>query len=227
MVPLRILKKESLSPGIIDFLSNNTVFLLGYHELPEQTPLDQARMEFEDKMKKHLDSIKKVLEENGADVETKMVFTHDEEETVERVSGEEEVDAILIANPSMEIKDVLVILTDKKELSEITVLLEVFSNKKEINITTAFVGKRDEGEDPIKQLNRFLKEREFDLENVGLNFWDENELFEKVNDYDLIVMGEVEKKFKQILFDKELPEKVADTSLGPVLIAMGRGKGGG
>jgi len=48
LVPVAILEGESPSAGLIALLGSTDVTVLGYHVLPEQTPPDQARAQFED-----------------------------------------------------------------------------------------------------------------------------------------------------------------------------------
>ena len=108
LVPIRVLEDQSIEPGVVTLLSRANVFLLGYHELPEQTPPGQARLQFEDRANERLEALKESLEEGGATVETRLVFTQDRQQTFDRVAKEEACIGTVILNPSMEMESVLV-----------------------------------------------------------------------------------------------------------------------
>jgi len=95
LVPLAILKGETVSAGVVDSLSNAEVVLLGYHVVPEQTPPGQARMSFEEHAEDALGETAAAFEDAGVPVETVLVFTHDRGETVGRVADERGCKAVL------------------------------------------------------------------------------------------------------------------------------------
>ncbi len=222
LLPLKVLEKESLSPGLVDFLSNNEVVLLGYHILPEQTPVGQARTQFLDKMEKKLDSITSSLNKNDVEVvDKKIVFTHDEEETVDRISEEKDVDGIIIPNPAMEIKNILVVITHEDEVGDLTNLLESIVGRPDYLFDVAVLGEPKGGEEVFDELNKVFIEKNIDLGDFKEKYCKLDELMEEIGEYDLIVMADVKKKLTD-LFKKELPQKIADTSLGPVIITLRR-----
>ena len=58
LVPIRVLEGESIPEGVPELLANAHVVLLGYHEIPEQTAPGQARMQFEERAQRKLESIR-------------------------------------------------------------------------------------------------------------------------------------------------------------------------
>ncbi|MDY7083395.1 MAG: universal stress protein, partial [Halobacteria archaeon] len=86
LVPVEVLEGESVPQGVVELLSNVPVFVLGYHEVPEQTAPDQARSQFGEKANAKLDEIVEAFEQAGAEVESRLVFTQDSNKTLERVT---------------------------------------------------------------------------------------------------------------------------------------------
>ncbi len=111
LVPLEILAGESLPPGTIDLLAPTHVVLLGYYEVPEQTPPDQARMQFEDRTIELLEALTADLERVGATVEPVVAFTRDRAQTIERIATEHHCDGELVVRPIGALKSVLIAVT--------------------------------------------------------------------------------------------------------------------
>ncbi|MFC6737215.1 hypothetical protein ACFQEQ_13320, partial [Halolamina salina] len=88
LVPVEVLEGESLSVPLVEFLAPTEVVLLGYHVLPEQTPTEQASMQFEDRAHAAIDEIAAAFREAGREVETRVAFTHDRDATVDGVASE-------------------------------------------------------------------------------------------------------------------------------------------
>ncbi|PHQ44714.1 universal stress protein UspA, partial [Halorubrum sp. C3] len=91
LVPVAVLEGGSVSPGLISLLGAVDVTVLGYHVLPEQTPPDQARLQFGERATSALEDISQEFAAAGGAADHRLVFTHDREQTIERVT--DEVDA--------------------------------------------------------------------------------------------------------------------------------------
>ncbi|MFC6726667.1 universal stress protein, partial [Halobium palmae] len=91
LVPLAVLEGESVSLGLMNLLGTVDVTVLGYHVLPEQTPPDQARLQYEERANETLADVAEEFRLAGGDADHRLVFTHDRAQTVDRVA--DEVDA--------------------------------------------------------------------------------------------------------------------------------------
>jgi len=76
--------------------------------VPDQTATGQARMQFEERANKRLDKHESILEAAGATVERRLVFTHDAQKTLDRMSDEAHCLAVLVPNETRPPDDVLV-----------------------------------------------------------------------------------------------------------------------
>ena len=86
LVPVAVLEGESVSPGLISLLGTVDVTVLGYHVLPEQTPPDQARLQFEERATSALEDISQEFRAAGGATDHRLVFTRDREQTMQRVA---------------------------------------------------------------------------------------------------------------------------------------------
>jgi hypothetical protein len=87
VVPVAVLKNESVPLGLMNLLSTMDVTVLGYHLLPEQTPPDQARLQYEERANEALSDVTEEFREAGGDADYRLVFTGDRQKTVRRDSS--------------------------------------------------------------------------------------------------------------------------------------------
>ncbi len=99
-----------LSQPLLRQLVSLDVFLLGWQEGPDQTSLEQAEQEYEEEAREALQGVATSFEEEGVEVRSQLVFTHDRFDAIERVAVEEECDAVLIPRPSTQITRLLLSL---------------------------------------------------------------------------------------------------------------------
>lgn len=120
LVPVAALQGESLSEAVVDLLSSVEVVLLGYHEVPDQTALEQAREQYNGRLRRTLSDYASLFEPDAAGVATRTVFTHDAQETIERIAIEEATTAILLVNPVPIVDRVLVPIRGPVNLDQLT-----------------------------------------------------------------------------------------------------------
>lgn len=108
LVHVELPEPPAISQDLVEVIASLNVVLLGWYNVPEQTSPEQARDQFEDEAQAALDEVAAAFREAGTEVETKLVFTPDPIETIERINEEEWCDAILIARPMYELERILV-----------------------------------------------------------------------------------------------------------------------
>ena len=88
LVPVEVLAGKTVAPGLMTLLGTVDVTVLGYHVLPEQTPPDQARHQYEERATAALEDLSEEFRAAGGAADHRLVFTHDREQTVTRVADE-------------------------------------------------------------------------------------------------------------------------------------------
>ncbi|MFB6135568.1 MAG: universal stress protein [Halobacteriaceae archaeon] len=225
LVPLRVLEGETVSPGTVDLLAAHRVVLLGYHELPEQTPPEQARDQFEAQAQQKLDAVVEAFEAAGADPETRIVFTHDAEQTIDRVADETDCPAFLIPNPSAEVTDVLVAVAPAVDVANVVEVSAPLLAGADVDVTVFATAASEEDRAASEDLVASTREA---LESAGVPADRVDGAVEVTTApvrataeagarHDLVVMGERAPSLRSVVFGED-PDQVAELSVGPVLV---------
>jgi nucleotide-binding universal stress UspA family protein len=223
LVPVEVLEGETVSEAVAEALSELPVVVLGYHVLPEQTAPGQARLQFEDQAQEKLDLIAAAFREAGGEADTRLVFTHDEEQTIDRVADETGCTAVLIPNPSGEIERLLVPLRGEVDVDRITAFVAALIGDRDIGVTLFHVAEDDEvtpeGQSLVDDGAGRLRELGVaDVETtVTTAETPRRAIAMAAADHDAVVMGESEPSLRSFLFG-EAAEQVAAQSLGPVVV---------
>lgn len=225
LVPVDILEGETVPESVIDLLARVPVVLLGYQVLPEQTPPGQARIQFEDQAQSKLEVLADAFDEAGERPETRLVFTHDEEQTLDRVAEEAGCQAILIPNPAPDITRLLVPLRGEADVTRISTFVAALSGDRDISVTLFHVAETEDesatGEARLEAAKRTLNEHGIDPGAINteaaISEFPVETITTAATEYDAAVMGASEPSLQSILFG-ERAEQVAARSLGPVVV---------
>jgi nucleotide-binding universal stress UspA family protein len=215
LVPLAVLENETVSSGLIDLLGTVDVTVLGYHVLPEQTPPDQARAQFEDRANSALDDISEEFRGAGGDADHRLVFTGDRQQTIERVADEEGVDAYAINGATGAVDRLLVPLSGAVKVPHILAFVEMLIADRDIGVTLLAAGNVEEGQ--LDDAAATLEEAGIDTGTVMGTGKPFDALMDAVTDHDAVVMGEAAPSLSSFLLGDEA-DRVAAGSVGPVLV---------
>ncbi|MFW6318274.1 MAG: universal stress protein [Halorubrum sp.] len=227
LVPLAVLEGESLPSGTAELLANARVVLLGYHVIPEQTAAQQAREQFGETAMSKLGEFADALAAAGADVETRLVFTHDEATTIDRQIYEHDCLAVLVPNSTTQVASVLVALRGTVGIGRNTRLVAGLFADADVAVTLYHA--LDEGESP-EDGESFLNGVQSDLVERGIAADRIETLVEEADapldaiagraeSHDAVVMGETDPSVTTFVFGMP-SEQVAERFLGPVLVVQ-------
>ncbi|MEZ3165344.1 universal stress protein [Halorubrum sp. RMP-47] len=227
LVPLAVLEGESLPPGTPELLANARVVLLGYHVIPDQTATEQAREQFGDKAMSKLDEFAARLTAAGADVETRLVFTHDRETTVDRLSYEYDCLAVLVPNSTDRVESVLVALRGTVGASRNARLVAGLFAEAGVAVTLYHAldegESRGDGEAFLKGVKSDLAERGVELDRietvVETGDIPIDDIASRAESHDAVVMGETDPSVTTFVFGMP-SEQLAERFLGPVLVVQ-------
>ncbi|MDZ7850349.1 MAG: universal stress protein [Halodesulfurarchaeum sp.] len=227
LVPRQVLEGESIPEGIPELLSGVHVLLLGYHVLPEQTATEQGREQFGEKATKRLAEFETMLEAKGATVETRLVFTHEAQQTINRVIVEEDCFAVLIPKATPPVERVLVAVRGTVGLDRLVAVLGGLFADSETDLSLYHVR---EGQETSEQTEAMFDEFESALVAAGITSEQLDTtvgtgtqlielLAEAAEDHELVVMGETDPSIATYVFG--LPQdQLAAQFLGPVLVVQ-------
>jgi nucleotide-binding universal stress UspA family protein len=194
------------------------VTVLGYQELPEQTPADQAREQFEDRAVAALEDLAEEFREAGGDADTRLVFTHERKQTVDRVANEVDARAYAITGATGDVDRLLVPIAGDVAVDRILDFVAELVGDRDITVTL-FLASQAEGAETLLEksadrLNESGISTETDLVVSGQPF---ESLIKAVPGHDAIVMGEQAPSLSKFLLG-DAAERVASASVGPVLV---------
>ena len=227
LVPIRVLKGESIPEGTPELLANARVVLLGYHVVPDQTATDQARLQFEERGHNRLDEYEEILEAAGATVETRLVFTHEGQQTIDRMIGEHDCHAVLVPNATSPPEEVLVAILGTAGINRVARVVAGLFADTDVGVTLYHVADEDEtGEDAETLLDAAsarLTDAGMDAgaidTRVARDASPQDAIVDAAGEFDAVVMGESDPSLSTFVFGMRA-EQVADRFLGPVLVVQ-------
>ncbi|WP_259372364.1 universal stress protein [Salinarchaeum sp. IM2453] len=207
--------------------------ILGYHVLPEQTSPDQARLQYEDRATEALEDLKAEFESAGCKADHRLVFTHSQKQTIERITDEIGAQAFVIPGMAGQIDRLLVSLSDKVDIGNILSFVESLVVDRDIGVTLFTA--RDSGLDSeqIASATKRLQEAGIDVQTESGGEDTQRQpgepvafstLAEAAGGHGAVVMGEQSPTLRSSLFGDKKPEQVASECVSPVLVVNRLGK---
>jgi nucleotide-binding universal stress UspA family protein len=227
LVPIRVLEGESVPEGVPELLAHAHVVLLGYHVIPEQTAPGQAQMQFEERANDRIDEYEEIFEDAGATVERRLVFTHDGQRTLDRMTVEHDCLAVLVPNATGEIEDVLVAIRGAVGVDRLARVVAGVFGPMGVTVTLYHVADEAETDQDVQTLldgtTQRLTDLGMDAASIETRIEREQDALDAIVDaaeaYDAVVMGESDPSLVTFVFG--LPAaQVADRFLGPVLVVQ-------
>ena len=219
LVPLAVLEGESVSLGLMNLLGAVDVTVLGYHVLPEQTPPDQARLQYEDRANETLADVTEEFRLAGGDADHRLVFTHDREQTIDRVADEVGARAYAIKGATGDVERLLVPLSGGVDVDGLLSFVGDLVGGRDVGVTLLLVTDDETtGRRSLDEAEATLTERGIDVDAelvVGGDPFDS--LVDAVPDHEALVMGEQAPSLRSFLFGEET-ERAAAATVGPVLV---------
>lgn len=218
LVPVEVLAGESVGAGLVDLLSTVDVTVLGYHVLPEQTPPDQAREQFEDRAVAALEDVVAGFRAAGGAADSRLVFTHDRERTVDRVAEDVGARASVINGATGDVERLLVPLSGDVAVDRVLRFVEELVGGRDIAVTLFLASESEVAGDRLERAATRLRaagiETTTELVLAGRPF---EALVDLVPGHGAIVMGESAPSLSGFLLGEET-ERLAAASVGPVLV---------
>lgn len=227
LVPVDVLGGQAVPEAIIDAIASLPAVVLGYHEIPDQTATDQARMSYESQARAELDELRGVFEAAGCDVTTRLVFTHDRFKTFERVAVERDCDSVLLLNPAPVLESMLVAIRGDANVDYIARLVAAFLAGTTIDVTLLHVVTDDEdrerGVNSLETAAAKLADHDVDrdrIETVVVDGRPIDTVLAAAADHDLLVIGESRPSIRGHIF-RDRAERIARRTVDPVLVIRG------
>ena len=225
LVPFELPDGKPVSRLLVEDLAGMEVVLLGHYGLPEQTPPEAARAQFEAEAQAELDALASDFTEAGVEVTTRLMFGKDRAKAIDQVAIEEGCDAELDPAPTDGIGRILVPLVDTENLDRLAFFVRALLGEGSSEVTLLHVA---EGGEPVAEAEAMLEEARDamvesglhpDLVHVAVVDTDghDAEILRRAGDYDAVVMGEASPNVADRVFGT-LSDKIADRTGNPVIL---------
>ncbi|MDY6817489.1 MAG: universal stress protein [Halobacteriales archaeon] len=226
LLPVRVMEGQTVAAPLVEFLAPAEIVILGYHVLPEQTPVEQASMQFEDRAQEAVADIAETFRAAGRDPDTRIVFTHNRDQTVNRVATEVGATAILLPNPTGPIETVLVPLRGAIDTNRLADLVATLVGAEQGEVTLWGLSPEDSPFDPDQAVtqaadrlrNRGLSDAQITTDTAAGGTV--RDIIDRSDDYDIVVMGAGGTSLLSLLFGED-SERVAEGAVAPVLVVRG------
>jgi len=222
LVPVQVLEGQSVPEGVADMLGAAHVVLLGYHVIPEQTAPGQAQLQFEERATERLDEYSAIFEDAGATVDTRLVFTHNDQQTIDRMIDEHDCEAVLVPNATGPIEDVLVPVRGTVGADRLAHVVAGVFGESSVLLYHVADGAED-SEAILDSVRERLVEQGMDASAIRTLVEHDRPpleaILERSDDFDAVVMGESDPSLVTFVFGMPT-EQVAERFLGPVLVVQ-------
>ena len=226
LVPVAVLEGEAVSPGLMSLLGSVDVTVLGYHVLPEQTPPDQARLQYEDRATDALVDLSEEFRSAGGAADHRLVFTHDRERTVERVAEEIDANALAITGVTGDVDRLLVSISGDVSIDRVISFASDLVDGRDIGVTLFLAADEAEAgtaDERLESAAARLRSEGIDVRtSLAIGAPPIEGLLGDVPGHDAIVMGETAPSLSSLVFG-DASERVASASVGPVLVVRNDG----
>ena len=218
LVPVAVLEGESVAAGLMDLLGTMDVTVLGYHVLPEQTPPDQAREQYEERAVSALEDLAEEFRAAGGDADSRLVFTRDRGKSVDRVADEVDASAYAITGATGDVGSLLVPVSGDVAVERVVDFVAELVGDREIDVTLFLASEADDAGDRLAAAADRLRS-----DGVGVTTEQVasdrpfDALVDAVPGHDAIVMGEAAPSLSSFLLGDEA-ERLASATVGPVLV---------
>ena len=218
LVPVAVLDGGTVSPGLMNLLGTVDVTVLGYHVLPEQTPPDQARLQYEDRATSALEDLSQEFRTAGGAADHRLVFTRDREQTVDRIADEVGADVRAISGVTGDVGRLLVPLSGDVAVDRILSFVTELVGDRDIAVTPFLAGSPEAATERLDEAAAVFRDTGIDVEtgtaagNAPLAA-----LIDELPGHAASVMGERAPSRGSLVFGEE-SERVASASVGPVLV---------
>jgi nucleotide-binding universal stress UspA family protein len=226
LIDVELPEPAPLSPDLVDLLASLRIVLVGWYAVPEQTSPQQARDQFEGEAEAALAPIAQAFEDAGAEVDTHLVFTPNQFDTLSRISTEQDCDAVLIPGTMKHLHRVLVPLRGLHNARRIAPFVADLVQDGTTDVTLLHVQEENETDDATREhvlepVRDMMTARGIDAGIIQFEMVASDDpagtIVDRADNYDVVVLGETQPSIREILFGS-VPGAIAKAARTPVIV---------
>lgn len=225
LVPIDASDPDEPALDLVRVLYPLRIVTLGYYPVPDQAAPQQIREEYEQEAKDTLETSVRPFAEEGAEIESVLVFTRDRVQTIDRVANEFDCDAVLVPGSIGSLTEVLVSLKDEQNMFRVLDVIRLIMEAGDPEVTLFHAESVERGsarsELYLRGATDWLVEQGLDRESIT---WkeptadtQESDLLDLATSHDFVVMGEYEPGIRERVVG-DMPNRINDRTGHPVLV---------
>ncbi len=231
LVDVELPDPDPVPPPLVQLTGALDVVLVGWYAVPEQTTPEQARDQFEGEASEALTAIADAFRAAGATVQSHLVFTRNQLDTIERISDEQDCDAVLIPRPITRLERILVPLRGVHNAPRIARFVADLVQDGTTDITLLHVLEEEEERDAVQHnvldtVSQMMAKEGVAAGLVRMRIEVADDPGEAIaaaaHDHDAMVIGETEPSVRSIIFGSVLEQIAREASI-PVMVVRRRG----
>lgn len=233
LIQMELPDPPGLPEALIRALSPDSVVLLGWVQVPEQSSAEQVQDEMEEEAEAGLAEVARRLEDLGMSAETELVFTGDLVQTMDRVAEDRDVDAALSLRPRGAIDEILVALKGSEQAEEAAGYAARVARAADAMVRIVHPGRREDHDDdePVDldtELRRTFLEAGLRPERLRIDPATSGErpaadqILDQVGDASLVILGSAKPEEEEDTY-RGLHDKITRKAEVPVLIVRPAG----
>ncbi|CAI50911.1 UspA domain protein (plasmid) [Natronomonas pharaonis DSM 2160] len=225
LVPVDVSEPATPSQGVVDLLESVNVVLLGYFPVPDQTvPAQLKETRTEQAESRLVEAASRFSGGNGT-LTTKLVFTHDRQDPIDRIAAEKQCDAVMIPGDGNGINRILVPLRGDRNLDRIlgvvVTLLQNSDSSVTLSHTVGEEGDRGRGESVLEKAATQLLDEGIEPDRIERRIVECDDVPADIvgasDQFDLLVLGETEPSLRERIFGARL-RTISQEVASPTLV---------
>lgn len=229
LVPVDVSEDGAFPVKVLELLGSVDVVLLGYYPVPSQAAPAQIKYQYESEAAKRLEEVAAEIDTGSGNLSKVLVFTHDRQETVDRVAGEHGCDAVLTFGEVDAVERILVPLRGRKNLDRILGIVGSLLGASEASVTlfhsVAEDGGRQDGESLLDEAAERLEDAGVEPERISHRISEGGDVITEIAEagegFDVLVLGETEPSLRERILGAVPTEVIGETSR-PVFVVRKR-----
>jgi Universal stress protein family. len=224
LLPVDVSGEYTVPRPVLDLLSSTHVVVLGYYPVPSQAAPAQLKHQHEDDARRQLDAIANQLSGRVDGVTDVLVFTHDRNETVDRIASKHTADAILTPGSVSSVDRLLVPLRGTSNVENILRLVESLLASTDAAVTlfhaTDDADPEGHGDQLLDSAVDHLVESGIDADRIDRQLSTDEAvtgILAAGDESDVLVIGETEPSLRDRILGR-VPSQILEDADGPVFV---------
>jgi nucleotide-binding universal stress UspA family protein len=217
LVPVDVSADETPHGEALGLLRSAEVVLLGYYPVPDQAAPAQVKHQHESEAERRLSEVAEEVDAAAGNLTEVLVFTHDRQETVDRIADEYGCDAVLTVGEAGAVERILVPLRGRENLDRILGLAADLLRDNDASVTLFH-----SLDDAAERLTDAGIAAERISRRVSEGKDTPAEVAEMGEGFDVLVLGETEPSLRERILGA-VPTQIIDETEGSVFVVRKEG----